>query len=72
VVSEVIFSKAIGDAYEEGVRDGKTATRALIQRAGLRISFCGYCGEVCLAGKRSLCCGDAVYDDDPATAGWTS
>jgi hypothetical protein len=41
----------------------------IIRRSGLRVSFCGYCGQLCLAGdKRSLCCGDAVYDNEPGVA----
>lgn len=40
----------------------------LVERSGLRVSFCGYCASLCLAGKRSLCCGDAVYDSEPAVA----
>lgn len=40
----------------------------LVERSGLRVSFCGYCGQVCLAGKRTLCCGDAAYDDEPLVA----
>lgn len=46
--------------------------QALVRRSGLRVTFCGYCTQVCLAGKRSLCCDDAVYDDEPIVAEFAS
>ena len=56
------------DAEALTQQQGQDRWRDLIARNGLRVSFCGYCAQVCLAGKRSLCCGDAVYDDHPLVA----
>lgn len=34
-----------------------------IERSGLRVMWCDYCDQVCLAAKRSLCCGESVSNN---------
>lgn len=42
------------------------AAERMIQRSGLRVAWCMYCGLPCLAQKRSLCCGEATTNTDPS------
>jgi hypothetical protein len=34
-----------------------------IERSGLDIAICDRCGLLCLAAKRSMCCGDSIHWD---------